>query len=811
MTGCLWISTAEHEDRLADGQFVIRDLVFDPPGASACGGPNAVLTAVVDVGEERAGERFLVTWSVDGDEPVDAGALVAEDGQVAFDLEVDDWAARPGCASGCDLPLVVTLDRLGVEVTVDGVVQLVPSLVPELLDVELADPSGVRVPLVDADANGDGAYDVSAWPNLYFNLRDRHFGLGLGGRASLWYCPGDATPDTAPGSCVFTPVEALPEVVEGEQVFVATTAFLGERVCAPGGIDPNWHPFARIEGHSCGGPYTFDLAPEAVVFVLDDCDHDGVPAGPDCNDLDAGQNPNAYEVCDDLDNNCDGVTLVQSATLIRPSVPPVNFDSVQAAIDAASEVDEVVLCSGTYPGPFHVARDLTLSGGSQTAAEVVLTGDGGDGPVLAVTGGAAPSLVVRGLTVTGGAGADTGGGIDARLAGILTLEDCDIHDNDAQRGGGLAVAPITTLRRTTIRENSASKGGGMAIDAGCVVQLEGSTIATNGATEGAGIHVDTITDLDTGESLRATLTLDAASTVTGNLATYNGGGLYAVGDFDLVGGTFVGNDGPGGGGGVMLEALLPTLVVPSTWNVRDVTVTGNTSYYGGGFGAFGTTGSTLTMSASTVESNVASDVGGGLLLVAGSPQQFLAELTDVVVEYNDAVSGGGLTANYATVVVNGGHVKWNTADDGAGVYASAGVLTLGATTPTDIEFNEARNNAGGLLADFGSVLTHTSGRLSNNTSISGGAVGAIDAAVILGGSVESNVDVVGAPGLMLRGSSSVRLLGGAVMSGNGGSRVYDAAEVEACTGAVVDDAIGQGVDPDCFTITVSGYTDGCGC
>ncbi|MCB9797128.1 MAG: putative metal-binding motif-containing protein, partial [Alphaproteobacteria bacterium] len=37
-----------------------------------------------------------------------------------------------------------------------------------------------------------------------------------------------------------------------------------------------------------------------------DADGDGVPAGEDCDDDDAGVYPGATELCDDVDNNCDG-------------------------------------------------------------------------------------------------------------------------------------------------------------------------------------------------------------------------------------------------------------------------------------------------------------------------------------------------------------------------------------------------------------------------------------------------------------------------------------------------------------------------
>jgi predicted outer membrane repeat protein len=44
-----------------------------------------------------------------------------------------------------------------------------------------------------------------------------------------------------------------------------------------------------------------------------DADKDGFAAGADCNDSDASINPDATEICDDLDNNCDGVIDEETA------------------------------------------------------------------------------------------------------------------------------------------------------------------------------------------------------------------------------------------------------------------------------------------------------------------------------------------------------------------------------------------------------------------------------------------------------------------------------------------------------------------
>lgn len=48
----------------------------------------------------------------------------------------------------------------------------------------------------------------------------------------------------------------------------------------------------------------------ALLFLLtaacDDADHDGFSAPEDCDDHNADVNPDAVEVCDGVDNNCDG-------------------------------------------------------------------------------------------------------------------------------------------------------------------------------------------------------------------------------------------------------------------------------------------------------------------------------------------------------------------------------------------------------------------------------------------------------------------------------------------------------------------------
>ncbi|MFO0750367.1 MAG: putative metal-binding motif-containing protein, partial [Myxococcota bacterium] len=61
-----------------------------------------------------------------------------------------------------------------------------------------------------------------------------------------------------------------------------------------------------------------DGVPDACDVCLgpdgdDDLDQDGVPSGCDCDDADAAVNPDAVDVCNDVDDDCDGVTDRQTA------------------------------------------------------------------------------------------------------------------------------------------------------------------------------------------------------------------------------------------------------------------------------------------------------------------------------------------------------------------------------------------------------------------------------------------------------------------------------------------------------------------
>ena len=65
--------------------------------------------------------------------------------------------------------------------------------------------------------------------------------------------------------------------------------------------DGNGTHFFSKEGSAANAPYLI------IDYDVVDGDSDGSPDGPDCNDADPGVGPNAIEVCNGIDDNCDDV------------------------------------------------------------------------------------------------------------------------------------------------------------------------------------------------------------------------------------------------------------------------------------------------------------------------------------------------------------------------------------------------------------------------------------------------------------------------------------------------------------------------
>ncbi len=164
------------------------------------------------------------------------------------------------------------------------------------------------------------------------------------------------------------------------------------------------------------------------------------------------------------------------------------------------------------------------------------------------------SLTITGSTISGNSAEADGGGIDAgtfteSTPGPVTITGSTISGNSGSSGGGIQdFGGRVTIAGSTISGNSAATfgtGGGIDSQGGGLVALTGSTITNNSALLGGGIDSNggsvsltacTVSG-NTGSAIWIygtpyfpgpvpTLTV-TGSTISGNSAPYNGGGILA--------------------------------------------------------------------------------------------------------------------------------------------------------------------------------------------------------------------------------------------------------------------------------------------
>jgi predicted outer membrane repeat protein len=159
---------------------------------------------------------------------------------------------------------------------------------------------------------------------------------------------------------------------------------------------------------------------------------------------------------------------------------------------------------------------------------------------------------VSGTTISGNS-APSGGGIltlgvvaNTGAESRMTVSDSTISSNSATYGGGIYTgAMLTVTDNSTITCNSATYGGGIFntnFFNGFVssVMMRDSTLTDNHATQGAGIYNGASTTLD----------VLGNSTLSGNIASDSGGGIYNLGTATVEESTLSGNKAGSAGGGI---------------------------------------------------------------------------------------------------------------------------------------------------------------------------------------------------------------------------------------------------------------------
>jgi hypothetical protein len=254
-----------------------------------------------------------------------------------------------------------------------------------------------------------------------------------------------------------------------------------------------------------------------------------------------------------------------------------SYKSLQVAVDAA-DAGATLDVRGTCGGITTIDKNLTINGERVNGfIGPILDGDQ-QGSVLTVNEGV--TVTVNSLTVTGGSAshADSrdrryGGGIFN--LGTLTLNDSVVSGNIAGttylgRGGGIYNPGTLTVNDSVISKNISRGGGGGGISNVGTLTLTDSTVSSN---------LDNLSFLaSNGGGIQnwGTATLNGTTSISGNSATFYGGGVSVLfgAMLTLNGSTSISANTAPGGGGVYNEGSVMLNGVSS--------ISGNTAYLGGG-------------------------------------------------------------------------------------------------------------------------------------------------------------------------------------------------------------------------------------
>ena len=232
---------------------------------------------------------------------------------------------------------------------------------------------------------------------------------------------------------------------------------------------------------------------------------------------------------------------------------PDDYPTIQEAIDAAADGDEVVLAEGEYFENIDLdGKAITLRSTDPADAAVIantIINGGGVATVVTCNSSEGPNTVLNGLVITNGNGGSEGGGLYCHAG--PTVMNCTFSENTAERGGAIDCTGYLILQNCVFSENTADLGG--AICSRYYPFVTNCTFINNTAEYGGGVFVMS-------DSIEMT-----GCTFIGNVATpaepyAAGSAIHSVGGiFRLHYCTFIGNSSTHVGGGLYIMGLTGTV------------------------------------------------------------------------------------------------------------------------------------------------------------------------------------------------------------------------------------------------------------
>ena len=369
--------------------------------------------------------------------------------------------------------------------------------------------------------------------------------------------------------------------------------------------------------------------------------------------------------------------MFASAAFAAQITVPVDYATIQAAIDASTTGDTIVVNPGTYDERINfLGKGITVKSTDPLDPAIVSTtiisGQNVFGTLVTFESGETSSSVLDGLTITRGrgnsgngkrgggafidtsspviqncvfdlnyAGNDAAGAIYILGSGSALIKDCDFTNNRANTFNGHGGAMLILNNDNTIidgcvfQDNQAKYGGAISIGSGGSPQITNSTFLGNIATTGGAIHIfycspqisDTVIDGNTAYDYAG-----GVSFTTGASATFERCKI-------------TNNHSDLDGGGVMM------LSGPYTPIFINTIIAGNTAVReGAGVNVSVSTSVSPEFTNCTIANNIAGQLGGGVITThnstltnsivwGNSPDQIALRTSEPTLSYS-VVQGG---------------------------------------------------------------------------------------------------------------------------------------------------------------------------
>ena len=296
------------------------------------------------------------------------------------------------------------------------------------------------------------------------------------------------------------------------------------------------------------------------------------------------------------------------------------------SLNNGTTIDGVITLS---LGELVIDKSLTIDGDDGTR-DITVDANGRSRVFKIDDGNNAKSSVVSidGLSITGGASLDPGGGIYSVES--LNLASVAVFGNSASDGGGIFINSETTtgITGSIVTGNSASSNGGGIYGRSSTVKIMSSAVNGNSADgNGGGIYLSSgiteITDSTISENSADGsgggigkyygITKIINSTISGNSADVSGGGInQAFSTSEITNSTISGNSAEVAGGGIRNT-------YQSIVNINNSTISGNTADIGGGTYTGGNINaaydSNTTLSNSLISGNRATSLGDEVVVI----------------------------------------------------------------------------------------------------------------------------------------------------------------------------------------------------